>query len=848
MKPTKHAVMDALFIFGIVLGVLLLTGTAQAATEDNGFYFGATSSQPAGQYQGIMFIPNENITVWNITKTTNATSLTNAIITNSAGTMLTGANTSTTSGDKYLYSGGINLTKGITYFIGLGHSVTFTNRYSTGGLPKTGTIGNWTLGAYGVTGFGVAPTTDVTNTWNVQSIDYTIYTTPGLPTTYFSITASDIWNSTSLTTFNATINGTTYTTTNGTITTTINASRMPLVNITGVQAYRYFNTSATNVNTSNTQQYNLTPWGYVRAKDIYDNTTITTFDVLVNSTTYNSGSDGVAWLPIGNYPYNATVNATNYLRIAPITNGNGSNNVNVSLWQSEVYFNATEIISGNAVTGFTVNTTNASNNSATPLLLLKAGTYNITLSKTGWFNKTQSVTVTAGTNTTTTFTDVYAYIINITATNTFTGTAVTNFSANVTSGNYTYNVSRTTTTGNISVPWTNDTNINITLYDSPSIGINSTLLDTNTYNTPVWVNTTVTSYTTNSIIFYIYDETNGTLLNGTTVTLYLTSDAISYNYTTGTGTLNATLLSPEAYTINYGATGYNAREYIYTLTNQSTTVLNLYLLATSEEDLVRVTILDTSAQRVQDAIVKMQKKNLSSTNYYTVEMCNTDILGQCLLHANLYYTTYQFLVEYDGETKLNSGDKKISNVDITFIINLENDLLQQNLEESSITGSVTYTTGLFTYTWNDIYNNLQTGCLVLERRVGTTTTNSGTANCSTSSTSTVTASIDTTLGDEWIGTGVVTYSDGRGNYTVDIESIVTSDFKTELGTEGLYLFGFILLGTIVFVGLSNPVVAVVLLTAGVYILNALQFISIGVAGWGAVLGLAVIVLLNLRKT
>ena len=426
-----------------------------------------------------------------------------------------------------------------------------------------------------------------------------------------------------------------------------------------------------------------------------------------------------------------------------------------------------------------------------------------------------------------------------------TGTAINNFTVRYANNANTSDSGSTSTTNGLAyVPVVSGTfTVNIT--DAHNLSTQYADGTANLTGNPYLIGYNFSLYTSQSITFRFYDEENNTLLNTTTVTVYLTSATYSTNFTTSNGTKYIDLLTPAAYTITYSAPGYAQREYLYTVTDRSTTQIDLYLLSDSEDTLVLSNVLDTLSRKVANATVKMQKKNLTGTNYYIVEMCNTDILGKCLLHAQLYDTTYRFIVDYNGETKLNSGDTRVTSTEFTFIINVDANLLSKYYETNSITGSLSHTNNTFTFTWNDVYGNTQNACLRVERRVGArlTTINS---SCTAASTGTITLPYTSALGDEWIATAYVIV-DGD-TLILDTDSVVTDDFKGQFGANGLYLFGFLLLGVMMFSALYHPIAALVMGGIGLFVLNGLGFISVGTTAVVSLACALLIVIIMLKRT
>lgn len=586
--------------------------------------------------------------------------------------------------------------------------------------------------------------------------------------------------------------------------------------------------------------------------DEYNGSTINVFNATVNGTLYTTTTGSITTnlsLSATNNTVNISITSNNYFDVT-YTNYNAITNLAVTAYQAVARFNAEQFITLNNITSFTVTAPNGKNsNSSPPSLNLAAGTYGFVFNKTGYFNSNQTFTVAALSNQTYNFTDIYNILLNITAVNAINGSAVNSFSVNITSGAYSFNVTNASTTnGTITQRWINDTNMNISLYNSTSIASTSILTNTSNYTAQAQVNISITSATINSIGFFFFDELTGALLNNTTVSAYVTSSVYSINFTTTNGTSYQDLLIPATYTITYSAIDYNQREYIYELVNQSATTLYLYLINDSADTIVLATIFDTVGRRVEGANIYSDKKNLSGTNYYTVETCTTNALGQCLLHVDLYETTYQFRIEYNGEFVFNSEDTKVSQTAISFTIVTSNSTLQTIYGLGYFEGDLNFSnaSSTFTYSFNDTDNIFSSVCLKTVIRFDSSYVNNE-SNCSTSNSSSLTLVINSSMGDEWTGIAYGITSAGT-IYQLDSLSVVVDEFLTQFGKTGLYYFGFLLLGAMMFTALVHPIMPPLLGGATIWVLNALGFVGVGTAGVLSLIMVVIIIILINKRT
>jgi len=195
-----------------------------------------------------------------------------------------------------------------------------------GGDSFDGLIDEVTI--WGGTVLTQAQVTDMYNKYSVNSTQWNWQEVPA--SNNFSITATDLYNNTLLTNFNATItynnNEWTQSTTTGTITTNI-TENTGLVNIT-VRATNYFLNTTLNHNTSSNHNSNNRPWTRIGANNALTNATINSFTITYNSTTYNSNT-GETYIPLYN-TNNANVSITT----------NGTHNDDSTLLNASPYLQA----------------------------------------------------------------------------------------------------------------------------------------------------------------------------------------------------------------------------------------------------------------------------------------------------------------------------------------------------------------------------------------------------------------------------------------------------------------------------------------------------------------------------
>lgn len=447
--------------------------------------------------------------------------------------------------------------------------------------------------------------------------------------------------------------------------------------------------------------FNLSHWHLVEAKSKYNGSYIP-FNATIDGNSYSS-SNGTLYIPLnGSVSYNITNN--NYFgKSGSYTT---SDNLTVYLWQSYITFDAAEILTGNALNGVTFN---VSDNTSTPMPL-PSGSYNVTASKAGYFDRTIEFNVSPLDNKTVSVTEMSDTIINLTAIEPYSGNSINNFSGWLYHPTTGTNITFSTDTGYYEIPSAQDENFTL---QANSPGSYTTQTETLSPNASVY-NYTINMYVYNSILISYYDELTQELINDATVELDLISDVYSNNYSTTNGTMYITLLSPASYTLRYSATDHYERLYYVNMVADTSFNLSLYLLNTSSGATnVTIEIVDQTAAPLDGAIVKTQRYDLTSNSYNTIGMKTTNSEGEAREQLILDSEFYRFVVSYNSQTLKTTSPQIITSTAIRIpVIIGETDLefyntyqsLDYNLYFQEASNS-------FVATFNDANNILSTVCL-----------------------------------------------------------------------------------------------------------------------------------------
>ncbi len=565
----------------------------------------------------------------------------------------------------------------------------------------------------------------------------------------------------------------------------------------------------------------------VNTNDFYDGAAINNFSVRVfnSSFSYNtSTSNGTLHIDNTTLKFNKLYN----LSFSSNQSGGYFNssffNVNVSeitytgyLYQSVVYFRIFELITGDKI-GRVGLATSSQYNTSQPTdevcvggcpyeaglgtLFLRAGSYNVTLNKTGYIPINVSVSTSALTEQNVSA-SMYSILLSINATGVIDGIKVNNFTINVSKISSTYKTSNSTTTGLLQFGLMNGT-YNISFSGQSYANSNVTL---SLSTASIFPNYTFSVYTTNSINFSFFDEKTLELI-GLNVSLQLISNVSSYNFSTANGFLYVDLITPSIYLARFSAAGYFERHYYFQLENQTHNQVKLYLINDSALTHVVATVLDQSNKPVEGAYIKVMRYELLLNAYTTREIYKTNVEGQAQLNLILNDEFYQFIIEYPFGTIL-----KVSEPTYIFSTTIDFQVLIGELSGARFFNSFGIDTLMefqndtnsFRWTYSDPNSLLHQACLKIYRldRTDETLVNS---SCLDTASGTIVLRIANQTDKTFLAKGFVGYS--PTDYFIDSLS------HTFLSIPPLFEFGLhivILLTMVVaFIGFWSVTVMMVL--------------------------------------
>lgn len=324
-------------------------------------------------------------------------------------------------------------------------------------------------------------------------------------------------------------------------------------------------------------------------------------------------------------------------------------------------YNSTAINSFNVTIGGTTYFTTNGTVSA-----LGQGTVNVLVENPLFFSNTTSHDTTINLNA-----GLTKYV-EITASNYGAG-AVTNFTVNSSVGNY------TTTNGVAYLPVVSD-NTSVTI-NGETIAISTEKLNKTQFYT-------FNIYAENSLFITFKNSVTDSIINNINIDYFSTIDSDSTS--TSNGTLYLTLLNPVTYTFRINSTGYDENIYFTTITDDTFNDLTIYLNPNSTSTTITVSIVDSGASPLENAIVKALKYYVSDNTYRIVASGITNPAGETQLDLITANNFYKFVVVIDDVTVKTTSPFIITGTTVKIQVKLEEDVLNNYNVWKGISSSLTF--------------------------------------------------------------------------------------------------------------------------------------------------------------
>lgn len=367
--------------------------------------------------------------------------------------------------------------------------------------------------------------------------------------------------------------------------------------------------------------------------------------------------------------------------------------------------------------------------------------------------------------------------------------------------------------------------------------------------------------------FTIYNEQSWNEINGTIELTFnyrqensAVSNTFSYSDTTENNSRFNFCINPsdETYTIDsileYDATNYAQRYYNFEgveFTN-TTTEIGLYLLNEGNSTSFLVEVQDENYQPKAGVEVYMQIYRVDTGQWITTEISTTNDDGETVNHIYTEDAIYRFKIYDNGDLLYTTTGSVIScpstPCTVTITISEDIDLVLPDFEDlDSLETSLEYdsATEMITYTYSDTSGNFTSARFyVIRNSFGEPDITSTCDETSTSSTAVLTCDLTNKNNGTYIATGFITRISEKMVERKSIQKI--RDIVGVIGLDGI-LWSFFLLIGILMLGVYRPSLGIIFGTIGVFLMSLLGLMQITITALVALIGVAIILLIEVRK-
>lgn len=297
---------------------------------------------------------------------------------------------------------------------------------------------------------------------------------------------------------------------------------------------------------------------------------------------------------------------------------------------------------------------------------------------------------------------------------------------------------------------------------------------------------------------------------------------------------------------------YNTRNYYFqnSIINNITQHIPLFLLNVDDSTSFILKVQDTNLLPISGALIDIQRLDVGTGNFTTVQIAKTDDNGQTIGFFKTETVDYRFIITRNGLTLLETGSQKVipdtAPFTLTFTVGEDAGapwIRFEDLDDLTETLVFNSSTAIVTYTYIDTSGIFSSSRLLvlLQNQSGFATTicdinstlSSGILSCNTGNVSgTYTAS------------GFIT----RGADIFLVEQIIflISTFSDVAGLLGVFLAWFIILIS-AFTFKFNEIAAIVLMNLAVIFVNMIGLVNFGFLFIFGMMGVSILIIVLLNR-
>jgi len=301
--------------------------------------------------------------------------------------------------------------------------------------------------------------------------------------------------------------------------------------------------------------------------------------------------------------------------------------------------------------------------------------------------------------------------------------------------------------------------------------------------------------------------------------------------------------------------GYYPRFYNFKnleLSNDTTT-FNLYLLNTTDSTSYIIRVKDEDYLPYVGVEVWIQRYYPSTNTWRTIEIDGTNEDGEIVGHLYSEEAKYRFKIYEEGVLIHTTEETLVYCSSIPCTIEIIVARVWENvLDDYKITGltaTISYITGTqdVEYTYSDTSGKFtQARLYVFKQAWGESYPTIICNKTSTSSTAVLSCDLTGSVNGSYIASGYLTRTDMSERKVVETVFKKAISVVEEVGLEGVLWSIFLLIG-IMMLGVYKPSLGIIFGAMGVLLLGVLNLVSIPVTAVVAVIGIAIVLLVGVRK-
>ena len=619
-----------------------------------------------------------------------------------------------------------------------------------------------------------------------------------------------------------------------------------VVNVTGWVNDTFQNSAETTTSRSITKDV------YIRAKNVYDNTTITNF----TATLYNDTFTSTLVSTSGLLNFSDIIEGDYNLNISADKDGGGYLNISYSfdaadntigyLPQAIVYINATRRGTSVGVNSFNVTVPkldNESNATGGLRLLLNASNYEASVKSEDYFDTVLRMNLSNKSISRYTA-EPYDINISVEVYSISDSTSVGNFTGIVSGNGSGFTESEFVNEGNATYSLGNNTyTIDITPELHSAVSFTGFFGSNNTFP-----NITLFVMGLNSINLTIFDELTEALIpeNATMVITGLTS-AQNLTITGGSGYIQDLEIGDNRLT--FSTPTYTERDHYITIVNGSNSSVTLYLLSTTNGTDVTFTVQDNSGNPLENSELELKRYYVSTNSYRTIAMSRTNFEGQSIIDTDFNDAFYETFTTFDDFSQKTVGARMIAT---TFFItlNLLADPFQVIDAVDDVTSSISFNnlTETFSYTYSVLGGTDRKGTIEVYK-ITPTDKVLVCDNSDTSSGATILCQYNTTADEgTYIAEGSI-QSGGQSilDKTVEVVTGFRNEVRTTFGAQGMF-YTVLIMGTLAGLGaFVSPAIAILMFLIGLGISVVLGFTMMNITIYIAIFIMGAVIMYKMKS-